>query len=149
MTMKAKRILSLLLAVMIVICAFAFTSCDGSDEAATVEKQTSTATSDNAEGKIEEQGDKNVTVKVIHADGSEKSIEINTSAENLMDALKEKNLIEESSGMIDTVDGEKADYSVNESWWCITKGGEMLMTGAADTVIADGECYELTYKIGY
>ncbi len=49
---------------------------------------------------------------------------------------------------ITTVDGETADDS-QQQWWCITKGGEMLMTGAGETPVADGETYELTLTTGY
>ena len=47
-----------------------------------------------------------------------------------------------------TVDGETADESIQQ-WWCITKGGEMLMTGVDDTMIADGEAYEFTLTTGW
>ena len=47
-----------------------------------------------------------------------------------------------------TVDGETADEDLQQ-WWCITKGGEQLMTGADDTMIADGEQYEFTLTTGW
>ena len=31
----------------------------------------------------------------------------------------------------------------------VTKGGEMLMTGVDDTMIADGESYEITLTTGW
>ena len=37
----------------------------------------------------------------------------------------------------------------NQEWWCFTKGGEMLMTGVDDTMIADGEQYEATFTVGW
>ena len=49
---------------------------------------------------------------------------------------------------ITTVDGETADDSLQQ-WWCITRSGEMLSTGADQTPIADGEQYELTLTEGY
>ena len=49
---------------------------------------------------------------------------------------------------VQTVDGETADESIQQ-WWCITKEGEMLMTGVDDTVIADGEQYEFTLTTGW
>ena len=50
--------------------------------------------------------------------------------------------------MVNTVDGEAADYGKDQSWWCLTKGGEWLDTGVDDTLIADGEHYEFTYTVG-
>lgn len=97
-------------------------------------------------------GDKNITVTVVHGDASSKSFAINTSAENLRAACEEQNLIagdESEYGLyVKTVDGETADESVQQ-WWCITKGGEMLMTGVDDTMIADGEAYEFTLTTGW
>ena len=85
-----------------------------------------------------------ITVKVIHGDGSEKEFPISTTAENLGDALVEEGLVEgeESSyGLfITTVDGETADDS-NQEWWCLTKGGEMWNYGA--------DTFELTLTVGY
>ena len=49
---------------------------------------------------------------------------------------------------ITTVDGETADDS-KEQWWCITKGGEMVNTGADQTPIQDQDQFELTLKEGY
>ena len=47
-----------------------------------------------------------------------------------------------------TADGETVNEAAQE-WWCITKNGESMTTGASDTVIADGERYELTFTVGY
>ena len=47
-----------------------------------------------------------------------------------------------------TVDGETADEA-QQQWWCFTKGGEMLMTGVDDTMIADGDAYEITLTTGW
>lgn len=97
-------------------------------------------------------GDKNITVTVVHGDESSKSFAINTSAENLRAACEEQSLIagdESEYGLyVKTVDGETADESIQQ-WWCITKGGEMLMTGVDDTMIADGEAYEFTLTTGW
>ena len=49
---------------------------------------------------------------------------------------------------ITTVDGETADES-KEQWWCITKSGEMVNTGADQTPIQDQDIFELTLKEGY
>ena len=99
------------------------------------------------------EGGKTITVEVVHGDGSEKTFTISTDSENLRGALEqEEGLIvgdESEYGLfVTTVDGETAD-SANEEWWCFTKGGEALMTGVDDTMIADGEQYEITLTVGY
>ena len=98
------------------------------------------------------QGAKTVTVEVVHKDESKKEFKINTSAENLRAACEEQNLIagdESEYGLyVKTVDGETADDGAQE-WWCLTKNGEMSMTGVDDTMIADGEQYEFTFTVGW
>lgn len=97
-------------------------------------------------------GDKTIVVSVIHGDGTQKDFSINTDAENLRTALEQEKLVQGEDGdyglYIQTADGETADESLQQ-WWCITKGGETLMTGVDDTMIADGERYELTLTTGW
>ena len=98
-------------------------------------------------------GTKAIALEVVHGDGSKKSFSIRTDAENLRGALEqEEGLIagsESDYGLyVETVDGETANMD-NQEWWCFTKGGEMLMTGVDDTMIADGEQYEATFTVGW
>jgi hypothetical protein len=99
-----------------------------------------------------QEGAKTVEVAVVHQDGSEKLFTIHTDAENLRGALEEQKLIEGTESeyglYVLTVDGETADEGAQQ-WWCFTKGGEMLMTGVDDTMIADGESYEITLTTGW
>ena len=44
------------------------------------------------------------------------------------------------------VNGIVADYDTDKTYWSITKGGEETL-GASATVIADGDCYELTKTV--
>lgn len=98
------------------------------------------------------EGAKEITVSVTHGDGSTKTFPIETDSKNLRGALEEQALISgDDSGetlFVLQVDGEMADSSVQE-WWCFTKGGEMLPTGVDDTLIADGDTYEITLTTGY
>ena len=98
-------------------------------------------------------GSKQITLEVVHADGSSKSFDISTDSENLRGALEQVNGLiagEESTYglMVYTVDGETADWNRDQSWWCLTKSGEWMDTGVDDTLIADGEHYEFTYTVG-
>lgn len=110
-----------------------------------------TACGETTEGLLDEEI--TITVKVVHKDLSEKVFEITTRQPTLLGALLQEELVEgddqQTSFYITTVDGELADWSVDEGWWSISKGGVMLVTGAETTMIADGEAYELTYKIGF
>lgn len=97
-------------------------------------------------------GMKTISVTVYHGDGTEKLFELSTGAETLGAALTEAELIVGEDGpygiYIMTVDGESVDESAQQ-WWCITKGGQQHNQGADETVIADGERYELTFKEGW
>ena len=93
-----------------------------------------------------------ITVSVTHADGSEKEFVITTEALNLREALEQENLVQgdesEYGLFVTTVDGEGTD-SDKQEWWCFTKGGEMMMTGVDDTLIADGDHYEIVFTVGW
>ena len=92
-----------------------------------------------------------ITVEVIHKSGESAEFPLTTTKTTLADALVEANLAsgtEDTYGLyITTVDGETADYSLDQSYWSLSKDGEALMTGASDTKIADGDHYELTYTV--
>jgi hypothetical protein len=98
------------------------------------------------------EGAKALTITVVHGDDSQNVFEIHTDAEYLDAALTENDIASgedsEYGLFITTVDGETAN-SDNEEWWCITQDGEMLMTGASETPINDGDSYELTLTVGY
>ena len=97
-------------------------------------------------------GEKDLSIQVIHGDLSTRIFEVMTSAEFLGDALTEHGIVHGEMGpyglYILTADGETADEA-NQEWWCITRSGESLTTGASETPIADGETYELTLTVGY
>lgn len=106
----------------------------------------------NVFGQKAGEGDKTITVQVNHIDGTVAEWTIKTDSENLRGALESENLIAgDDSGatmFVTMVDGYTADSS-REEWWCFTKDGEMMMTGVDDTMIADGDKYEITLTVGY
>ena len=51
--------------------------------------------------------------------------------------------------MFHTVDGEKAEWSVNQSYWALYLYGEYATAGIYDTDIVDGTTYKLEYTLGY
>ena len=97
------------------------------------------------------QGAKAITVTVVHADGSSKDFQYRTDAQMLGAFLEEKGLIDSQGadeGMFHTVDGEKADWNVNQSYWAFYLGEDYAMTGIYDTPITDGAVYKLVYTLG-
>ena len=96
-------------------------------------------------------GVKNFTVTVVHSDGTEKVFSYKTDVTKLGAFLEAEGLINSKGadqGMFHTVDGEKADWNENQSYWAFYLGEEYAMTGIYDTDIADNAVYKLVYTIG-
>ena len=90
-----------------------------------------------------------ITVAVTNDAGATVEHEVKTTAADLGTALVESGIVEDNQDQyglyILVVDGVTADYSVDASYWALSKDGEMLMTGASQTPIADGDHFELVY----
>lgn len=98
------------------------------------------------------EGQKTITIDVVHKDGTTKTFTVKTTEEFLRGALEQEDLIsgtESEFGLfLETVDGETVD-SANQEWWCLTQDGQSLMTGVDATPIRDGDHYEITFTIGW
>ena len=128
----ATRITLLLLAL---VMSLSFVAC--ADVEKTGAWENATYTSDKTLG----DGDKTVTV-VITAEEQTLTFTLKTEKATLGEALREHELIEDEDGLIHTINGIKADWNDGGWWWKFTKNGEMMMVGADDAAIADGEQYE-------
>lgn len=106
----------------------------------------------NAAPKSDAAGAKAYTLTVVDAEGKETVHELSTDEEMLGAALLSAGLIEGSESeyglFVTKVDGIEAD-SANEEWWCLTKGGETVMTDVDSTPVADGDKFEFTLTVGY
>ncbi len=94
---------------------------------------------------------KSFTVEVVHGDGSKKTFQYQSVKTYLGEAVYEEGLViadESNPGMFHTVDGEKADWSVNQSYWAFYIGEDYAMYGIEQTPIEDGVVYRLVYTIG-
>lgn len=153
---KTKRILTLVLTLVLLILSV---SCAASPVTETQEAVTGTSMS--AEEKVDlwkdatyredvslGSGKKKVTVEVI-AGHRNATFTIFTDKETLGEALLEHDLVEgevsEFGLYVKKVNGILADYDVDQSYWSLTKGGEMMMTGVSGEKIFGDEQYELTY----
>lgn len=91
------------------------------------------------------------TVIVVHADETEKIFLYEAEPGKLGTILEKEGLIASEGaddGMFHTVDGEKADWNENQSYWAFYIENEYAMTGIYDTDIANGQNYKLVYTIG-
>jgi hypothetical protein len=97
-------------------------------------------------------GQKHFTVTVVHKDGSEKEFTYDTDEEYLGAVLQEAGLIEGEEGpyglMISTVDGELADWNVDQGYWALYIGEDYATTGIDTAPIHDGDVFTLEYTIG-
>lgn len=97
-------------------------------------------------------GEKEITVTVVHGDGTEKEFVYHTDHEYLGEVLMEDDLVEGEDGeyglYIKAVDGETADFAINGAYWALHQNGEMAMQGADLTPIADGDSFSLVYTVG-
>ena len=98
------------------------------------------------------EGAKTITVTVVHKDGSEKVFEYHTDEEFLGAVITAEGLVTGYEGeyglVIESVDGETADWNVDQSYWALFVGEEYATTGAGTTPIHDGDTFKLVYTIG-
>ncbi len=98
-----------------------------------------------------QEGSKTVTVIVVHADKTEKTFTYHTDKEFLGELLYAEGLIQNEGadeGMFNIVDGEKADWNANQSYWGFYQGDAYATEGVDTTVITDGAIYKLVYTVG-
>lgn len=89
------------------------------------------------------------TVIVVHADQSEEIFLYETAPGKLGAVLETEGLIVGSGdGMFHTVDGEKADWNENQSYWAFYVDNEYATKGIYDTDISNGANYKLVYTLG-
>lgn len=96
-------------------------------------------------------GRKTITIQVVHGDGSKKNVTLLTNSDYLGEVLFAEGLIENDGaddGMFNIVDGEKADWNENKSYWALYVGDDYAMQGVNDTPINDGDSFKLVYTIG-
>ena len=126
-------------------------------EPQTSEEQTQEQTEPQEQTESQEQTEPSadtveVTVIVVHKDGSEKVFEVETDALYLGEVLLEEGIVEGEMGpyglMISAADGEVADWNVDQSYWAIFIGEEYATTGADGIPVFGGDVYKLVYTIG-
>lgn len=98
-----------------------------------------------------QEGSKNVTIVIIHKDGTEKKLEYKTDLNYLSELLLEKELAtgytsEEYGFTVESVDGVTADWQADSAYWALYEGDEYATTSASGIVLADGGVYKLIYE---
>ena len=124
----SERILPMLCALLLLLGVCIGTiACGNSNPAITTDATTSVSTTTTAPKQEQpELAKATFTFKVTHADGSVKTFEVKTNAETVGAALLAEGLIEGEMGdyglYVKIVDGETADYNVDQSYWAFYIG---------------------------
>ena len=141
--MNIKRILAIILALGILFC---FAACGEPEKTDNADDET---TAPVEEIPVAGEGEKLITVKVVHKDKSEKVYKFRTDAEFLADVLLEHKLIQGSEGAygleVSHVDGEQAIYNTDKAYWALYEGDQYATQGVSTTPVVDGATYKSVY----
>lgn len=98
-----------------------------------------------------QEGAKEITIEVINAADESTVYELNTDAEYLRQAMDEADGLtyggseSEYGMMVDTVNGEVADYNVDGAYWSFYVNGEYCNYGIDTQPVADGDAFVIEY----
>lgn len=103
------------------------------------------------------EGSKAIVIEVVNKAGDSTEYELNTDAEYLSQAMEELQALDkgftfagedsEYGLTIHTVNGEKADFNVDSSYWSIYVNDEYGQYGADSQPITDGDEYSFVYTV--
>lgn len=96
-------------------------------------------------------GSKSVTIEVVNKAAQSTVYEVDTDAEYLRQAMEEADGLtfsgteSEYGMMVDTVNGETADYSVDGSYWSFYVNEEYCNYGIDSQPVLDGDAFSIVY----
>ncbi len=99
------------------------------------------------------EGQKQVTIEVVAKDETSTVYEVDTDAEYLLGAMEDAEGLtfegeEGPYGMsISTVNGVRADYTLDGAYWGFFVGEEYCNYGVSQQPITDGETYRIVYTL--
>lgn len=135
------------------LAAALFTGCGGASGAASSgSESTAPSAAASSESGSESAAEEQIQVlfTVNYADGTSEEFQLEAQAgETLASALAAAGLIsaeEAEAGFVTEVNGVLADFSKDQSWWCLTDAsGESTTVGVGDIRLQDGDAYAFTY----
>ena len=98
-------------------------------------------------------GTKEITIEVVNKAGESTIYELRTDAETLQEAMDEAEGLTYNGTdgpyglMIDTVNGETTDYSVDQSYWGFYVNGDYCNYGIKEQPVLDGDAFKIVYTI--
>ncbi|MBQ7296114.1 MAG: DUF4430 domain-containing protein [Clostridia bacterium] len=131
-SVKSKKILGVvILAVLIVAMAFTF----------------------NAFKEKPVEGEKNITIEVVAEDKTSTVYEVDTDAEYLLGAMEDADglTFEGEDGpygmSVSTVNGVRADYTLDGAYWAFFVGEEYCNYGVSQQPVEDGDSFKIVYTL--
>ncbi len=100
------------------------------------------------------EGSKSITIEVINSKSESVVYELKTDAEFLRQAMEEAegltfNGSESEYGlMVNEVNGEIADFSVNSAYWSFNVNGTYCNYGIDTQPVLDGDAFSIVYTLG-
>ena len=97
------------------------------------------------------EGSKSITIEVVNKAEESTKYQLKTDAEYLRQAMEEAEGLtfsgteSEYGMMVDTVNGETADYSVDSSYWGFYVNGEYCNYGIDTQPVVDGDAFSIVY----
>ncbi len=97
------------------------------------------------------EGSKSITIEVVNKAEESTKYELKTDAEYLRQAMEEAEGLtfsgteSEYGMMVETVNGEKADYNVDGAYWGFYVNGEYCNNGIDTQPVEDGDVFSIVY----
>lgn len=150
--MNKKKILGVSLLVVLIaalaIVSYVFT--DKPEEEKNKNAGTNTS-AENASGEVDEDL-KKVVIEVVNSKGESTKYQLDTDAAYLREAMEEAEGLEFSGAeseyglMVDTVNGETADFNADGAYWSFYVNGEYCMSGIDTQPVNDGDEFQIKYE---
>ena len=97
------------------------------------------------------EGSKEIVIKVVSVEDKVTTYELKTDAKYLQEAMDEAKGLEYSGTesqyglMIDTVNGVRADYTLDGAYWSFLVNDEYCNYGISEQPIEDGDVFSIVY----
>lgn len=97
------------------------------------------------------EGSKSVTIEVIDAENKKVTYNVDTDAEYLRQAMDEADGLtysgteSEYGVMVDTVNGVRADYTLDSAYWSFLVNGQYSNYGIDTQPVKDGDVFSIQY----
>lgn len=99
------------------------------------------------------EGSKAITIEVVNGAQESTVYDVHTDAEYLRQAMEEADGLafsgteSEFGLMVDTVNGERADYTLDGAYWSFSVNGEYCNYGIDSQPVLDGDAFAITYTL--